>query len=92
MAESKWSGNVPKDRLDVLNQLQRIFRNFGGVQTFGITKGHSLPEGDRFLFRCWDCNMIVEIFCNAFFHDFKSDISFMVEYELAEGLSLSKAL
>ncbi|KAI3838535.1 hypothetical protein MKX03_016237 [Papaver bracteatum] len=35
--------------------------------------------------------MIVEIFSNAFFHNFQSNM-FMMEYELAEGLSLSKAL
>ncbi|KAI3842115.1 hypothetical protein MKX03_015743, partial [Papaver bracteatum] len=93
MAERKWSGMVPKDRLDVLHQLQRILKNFGVVQTFGITtNGHSV-ERNRFLFRYWDGNMTVEIFSNAFFHDYnKSDISMIVEYEPAEGLSLSKAL
>ncbi|KAI3949568.1 hypothetical protein MKW92_000933, partial [Papaver armeniacum] len=87
MEESKWSGTVSKDRLEVLHQLQRIFSNFGGVREFGITNnGHSV-KGDRFLFRCWDRNMTVEIFSNAFFHDFKSDIFSTVEYELAEDLS-----
>ncbi|KAI3966493.1 hypothetical protein MKW92_006246 [Papaver armeniacum] len=83
-----WSGTVPKDRLDVLHQLQRIFCNFGGVWKFEITNGQYV---DRLLFKCWDHNMIVEIFSNAFFHNFQSNM-FMMEYELAEGLSLSKAL
>ncbi|KAI3936773.1 hypothetical protein MKW92_043367, partial [Papaver armeniacum] len=87
MAEGQWSGTVPKHRLDVLHQLRHIFRDFGGVRKFGINNGSSV---NRFLFTCWDRNMIVEIFPDTFFHDFKSDI-FIVEYELAEDLSLFKA-